>query len=94
LTPNPLTEALIDNTQSPVPEQVCFRCDMPAWLDTLSERNRSITEDLMVGERTLDVADKYGVSPGRISQLRRELCRDWQTFCGDFTSPSHPPAVA
>jgi hypothetical protein len=31
LTPNPLTDALIDNRQSPVPEQVCFRCDMPAW---------------------------------------------------------------
>jgi hypothetical protein len=59
--------------QTPVPEQVCFRCDLPAWLDTLSERDCSITQDLMIGERTMDVANKYRLSPGRISQLRREL---------------------
>jgi hypothetical protein len=37
----------------------------------------------MVGEQTLDVADKYGVSPGRISQKRREFCQDWRSFCGE-----------
>jgi hypothetical protein len=32
----------------------------------------------MMGQRTLDVASKYRLSPGRISQLRRELYQDWQ----------------
>jgi hypothetical protein len=35
----------------------------------------------MLGERTLDVAGKYGLSPGRVSQLRREFHDDWEFFC-------------
>ena len=31
LSDNPLSDALIDNTRSPVPEQVQFRLDFPAW---------------------------------------------------------------
>jgi hypothetical protein len=36
--------------------------------------------DLMAGERTLDVADKYRLSPARISQMRRELHDDIPSF--------------
>jgi hypothetical protein len=90
LESNPLTDALIDNMQTPVPEQVCFRCDLPAWLDTLSERDQSITQDLMIGERTMDVAGKYRLTPGRISQLRRELFLDWQAFCNELPDMDRP----
>jgi hypothetical protein len=79
---NPLTEALADNTQTPPPEQASFRIDFPAWLQTRSERDRRLAEDLMTGERTLDVSTKYGLSPARISQLRRDFHDDWQRFCG------------
>src|SRR5215475_567017 len=34
LSGNALEEALQDNTVSSVPDQVCFRCDFPAWLTT------------------------------------------------------------
>jgi len=74
---------LQDNRQTPVPEQVCFRLDFPAWVGSRSERDRRIIDDLLQGERTLDVADKHGLSPGRISQLRREFMQDWRTFCGE-----------
>jgi hypothetical protein len=37
-----------------------------------------VLDDLMLGERTLDVAGKHGLSPGRVSQLRRELHDDWE----------------
>jgi hypothetical protein len=83
LESNPLLEALADNTVSPVPDQAAFRLDFPRWLGRLGERNRQVAEDLMVGERTLDVADKHGLCPGRISQLRRELHRDWLLFHGE-----------
>jgi len=76
-------ERLRDNTQTPVPEQVVFRLDFPAWVCSRSERDRRIIDDLLQGERTLDVADKHGLSPGRISQLRREFMQDWRTFCGE-----------
>jgi hypothetical protein len=84
---SPLDEALHDNTQSPVVEQVCFRLDFPSWRASRTERDRRLLDDLMLGERTLDVAGKYGLSPGRVSQLRRELHDDWEFFCAE------PPQV-
>jgi hypothetical protein len=84
---SPLHEALHDNTQSPVDEQVCFRIDFPSWRASRNERDRLVLDDLMLGERTLDVAGKYGLSPGRVSQLRRELHDDWELFCAE------PPQV-
>ncbi len=80
---NPLSEALHDNTVSPVPDQVIFRLDFPAWLGSLGQRNRQVAEDLMMGERTLAIAHKYGVCPARVSQLRREFQQDWKRFCGE-----------
>jgi len=79
----PLDEALHDNRRSSVPDQVCFRIDFPSWLGTRTERDRRVIQDLMLGERALDVADKYGLSPARISQLRREFLLDWELFCGE-----------
>jgi len=78
-----LDVALHDNTRSPVPDQVAFRLDFPAWVNTLSDRDRRVVGDLMAGERTLDVAAKYGLSPARVSQLRREFMEGWARFCGE-----------
>jgi hypothetical protein len=76
-----LDEALVDNTQSPVVAQVCFRCDFPNWRASRTERDRRIIDELLAGERARDVADKFGLSPGRVSQMRRELHDDWERFC-------------
>jgi hypothetical protein len=84
---SPLHEALHDNTQSPVVEQVCFRFDFPSWRASRTDRDRRVLDDLMLGERTLDVAGKHGLSPGRVSQLRREFHDDWEFFCAE------PPQV-
>jgi len=73
-------ERLQDNTVTPVFDQVQFRIDFPSWLLTLTDRDRRVIEDLMVGERTSDVADKFGLTAGRISQLRQEFHQDWQRF--------------
>lgn len=37
---NPLADALVDNTRSPIPEQVSFRIDFPRWSKTLSRRDQ------------------------------------------------------
>jgi hypothetical protein len=76
-------ERLRDNAVTPVPEQVAFRFDFPAWLKTRTERDRRVIHDLMAGERTLDVSHRHGLTPGRISQLRRDFMQDWQRFTGD-----------
>ena len=80
---SPLHEALHDNTKSPPDEQCAFRIDFPAWRLTRAERDRRLLDDLMLGERTLDVAGKYGLSPGRVSQLRREFLRDWCRYISE-----------
>jgi hypothetical protein len=80
---NPLDEALHDNTRTPVPEQVHFRLDFPAWRGTWPARDRRVLDDLMRGERTVAAARKHGRSPARISQLRRAFHDDWRAFCGE-----------
>jgi hypothetical protein len=87
-------ERLRDNTQTPVIDQVCFRQDFPSWLATHTDRHRRLIGDLMLGERTMDMARKYGLSPARISQLRGEFHRDWLAFCDDLPAHAHgTPAV-
>lgn len=83
LTSNPFAEALQDNTRTPVEEQVAFRCDFPAWLITNSERNRRIIEEMMLGERTMRLSSRFGISPARVSQLRQQFHHDWQRFVGE-----------
>jgi hypothetical protein len=91
MTGNVFDEALTDNTQTPVPDQVGFRLDFPAWRLRRCERDRRLIDDLMVGERALDVARRYGLSPARISQLRRAFHQDWLAFCDEL--PEHVTAA-
>jgi hypothetical protein len=78
-----LEDRLADNTQTPVPEQAAFRIDFPDWLGTLSARERAMAEAMMREERTSDLSREFGVSPGRISQLRSKLRAEWASFCGE-----------
>lgn len=80
---NLIDQALQDNRRSPIPEQVSFRLDFPAWVRTRTARDRWVIADLMVGERTMAVAAKYGLTAGRVSQLRRNFLEDWIRFCED-----------
>jgi hypothetical protein len=81
-------ERLRDNTQTPVPDQVCFRIDFPAWLETLTPRERRLVHEMANNERTLDLSQRFELSPGRISQKRRELHDDWTRFCGELHDSS------
>ena len=90
-------ETLVENRRSPVPEQVCFRMDFPAWLDQQGQRNRTIAERLSLGHSTSDVASEFNVSRARISQLRRELAGSWEAFNADLQTDSEEceePCVA
>lgn len=80
---NPLSDALIDNARSEIPEQVCFRIDFPAWRRRFCRRDRRLIDTLMQGHRTKDVARLFQVSEGRASQLRRAFMEDWDRFTAD-----------
>jgi DNA-directed RNA polymerase specialized sigma24 family protein len=72
------SEALIDNLQTPPDEQAAFRIDFPAWLVTYDARRRDIIEAMALGERTKDISDRFGLTQGRISQMRQEFFLSWE----------------
>ena len=72
-----LEECLRDNTQTPPPDQAAFRHDYPAWLAEQGSFKRSILEEMAKGETTQALAEKFGKSPGRISQMRKQAHDDW-----------------
>jgi hypothetical protein len=86
-------EALRDNTRTPVPEQVSFRLDFPAWLRRRGRRDRRLVRALLRGGRTREVARQFGLTPSRVSQLRAELRADWARFTAD-PADSHEEAPA
>jgi hypothetical protein len=56
------------------------RIDFSAWLDGMPRRRRAIAEALGAGYRTDEVAEKFHLSSGRISQLRREFEDSWRAY--------------
>jgi len=78
-------EAVVEDYRTPVADQVCFRVDFPIWLKTLPRRDRKIAKALADGHRTTDVARRFGLTLGRISQLRREFEKSWIVFHGEET---------
>ena len=83
---NVFDEALFDNTRTAVPEQVSFRLDFPRWRKSRTRGDRQLIDQLMVGERTQDVAGRFKISPARVSQLRRDFHQDWQRFHGELAT--------
>jgi hypothetical protein len=84
-----------------IPDQTCTpaelaasRIDFPRWLKTLKSRDRKIALKLAAGETTSRVSRSHRLSPGRISQLRRELKAAWEAFIGEAepSKAAHAPA--
>lgn len=84
--PNPrggdhhLIDALAHNTRTPPPEQAAFRLDYPRWRAGFRPRTRAVLDALAVGGRTGEVARRFGLSMGRVSQLRRAFAASWRRF--------------
>ena len=78
---NDFDEALRDNMQTPIPDQVQFRIDFPAWARRLPDVKRRLVEMLARGHRTKDLAVMFRLSEARISQLRKEFHAAYTAFC-------------
>jgi hypothetical protein len=76
-------ERLHDNTVTPPDQQAMFRVDFAAWLRTMTGRERRLIHSMSRNERTKDLSRQFQLSPGRISQFRREFAKDWKRYCGD-----------
>ena len=73
-------DAIFADKRATVADQVAAKLDVSAWFATLTRRMRQIAKDLAFGFSTSEVAKKHGVTPGRISQLRRTLEASWLAF--------------
>jgi hypothetical protein len=76
-------EVLIEDGRATPAEIAASRIDFAAWLATMSTLRRRIARCLATGESTLEAARQFAVSPGRISQIRREFHASWLTFQGE-----------
>lgn len=74
------TELLVEDKKSTPAEIAATRVDYPAFLATLSPRDRRLTQHLVAGGSTSEVSQRFGISTGRVSQLRKQLRLAWDEF--------------
>lgn len=72
---------VVDGSQDPA-EVAQVRLDFIAWLDMLTDREQAMLTAFLNGESTSDLAARYGISHGRVSQIRRELVQHWIAYTG------------
>jgi hypothetical protein len=85
-------ELVVEDRRATPADVAATRLDFVAWLSTLSTRNRRIALVLAMGETTTCVAEQFGVSLGRVSQLRQELKAAWEAFHGEAKAAPQPAA--
>jgi len=73
-------ELVVEDHRSGPAETAATRLDFESWLSRLSPRRRRIAESLAQGNLPMDVAVEFGMSRGRVSQLRREFEDSWKAF--------------
>ncbi len=79
-SPSHWIDSLVEDKRATVADQVAAKMDFGAWFATLTKRMKEIAKDLAFGCSTSEVAEKHGVTAGRISQLRRVLEESWAEF--------------
>jgi hypothetical protein len=79
----PWQAAVMESRRVSPSDLAAFRVDFKEWLKSFSRRHRRIITTLAGGERAATVADRFGLSPGRVSQLRRWYERGWRVFQGE-----------
>ena len=64
---------MVEDKRATVADQVAAKMDVGAWFATLTKRMKEIAKDLAFGCSTSEVAEKHGVSAGRISQIAADV---------------------
>jgi len=80
---NEWREVLAEDRRATPADIAAIRIDFENWLWTLSRQRRRIATTLAGGESTSIVARRFRISPGRVSQIRRELHNKWNAFHGE-----------
>ena len=72
--------ALVENGRVTPADVAASRIDFAAWLGRMKPRRREIAELLGAGFDTREVAERFQLSPARVSQMRREFESSWREF--------------
>lgn len=87
-------QVLVEDRHVGPADTAAARIDVGAWFGRMRTKERRIAQALAVGERTKDVARRFNLSAGRISQLRAEFQQCWRHFQGEAETESAPTAGA
>ncbi len=79
-------EIVVEDRHAGPAETAAARIDIGEWFASLPRRKRHVAATLATGEATKTAARKHRVSPGRISQMRREFQESWEEFQGELDS--------
>jgi hypothetical protein len=75
--------ALLESRRVAPADLAAFHLDFAQWLGGFAQRDRRIISALASGEATSAVAGRFGLTAGRVSQLRRRYEQDWRLFQGE-----------
>jgi hypothetical protein len=87
-------QVLIEDRRAGPADLAACRIDFAEWLRRLTARIRKIALALASGETTKGAAEKFGLSPARISQLREWLRKSWESFQGEAVIGGRPQPAA
>ena len=76
-------EIVLEDKHAGPAEIACCRIDFANWLRLLPAQRRKIALALATGETTREAALRFGLSAGRISQLRQWFKQTWEAFQGE-----------
>jgi hypothetical protein len=76
-------EILVEDPNCTPAELAASRIDFDSWIRRLPRHKRRIASTLAKGETISEAARKFKVTPGRVSQVRRELAESWNEFQGE-----------
>jgi hypothetical protein len=76
---------VIEDRRASIPDLAAFRIDFADWLRSWPRRERKIIARMIAGDGTAEVAGRFGISPGRVSQLRRRFEQSWGQYQGEST---------
>ena len=77
------TPALLEDRKFGPADTAAIRIDFADWLRSRTPRDRKIVAAMAGGDTTSLIAGRFGVSSGRVSQLRRKFEQDWRAMQGE-----------
>ena len=86
-------EVVVEDHRAGPAATAAARIDLTDWFDSLPRHKRRVAQTLATGETTKRTSRRFRLSPGRISQLRREFMHSWADFQGDRPSRDHDPGA-